>query len=406
MFCRAPAFRIQRRSFAASTLIHRAHYHGFVRAALPSGGAVRIPLSSPKVIGVAVSRGTRNYQEDGHSVCCLTMDAGELQTSLLKHHHLIWEPNTTERDLGSQVLYVGIYDGHGGAVVSDYLRRELQGLFESVDKSQIPEVYAWVKSIGGYFKRYQGGVLAKWATENSPISPPLDIESRATLAFLQADKDISMLKESSKQGSTASVALLHSLDNPSKAFFAAGQIALTVAHCGDTRILLCSTDGGQVCAMTEDHHAETRREAARLRRLGGTGLITDSFGEARWMGALANTRGLGDKKFKPFGVTPEPEVRTKLLKGRDWGYIVFVSDGITSVLSDEEIVDLARDASDPQQAASTILSFAEELGSEDNATVIVVPLAGWGRIHGPDKTKELRNYRRRQAEGSERQRRM
>lgn len=74
---------------------------------------------------------------------------------------------------------------HGGAVVSDHLRRELQGLFESVDKSQIPEVYKWVKSLGGYFKRYQGGVLGKWDKTSLISSPPLDLESRATLAFLQ-----------------------------------------------------------------------------------------------------------------------------------------------------------------------------------------------------------------------------
>ncbi|KAF8521514.1 phosphatase 2C-like domain-containing protein [Gautieria morchelliformis] len=406
MLCHAPtAFRIHVSSSA--TLIHsRARYHDFIRAALPTGGFVRIPLTSQKVIGIAVSRGVRSYQEDGHSVCCLAIEPDELQTSLKQHHGIDWNPDTLGRDLAGQVVFVGIYDGHGGAVVSDHLHRELQGLFESVDKSQVPGVNGWVKSLGGYFKRYQGGVLRKWDSHDLPSSPPLDLESRATLAFLQADRDISKLKESSKQGSTASVALFHSLDSPSAPFFAAEQVALTVAHCGDTRILLCSTDGGRVHAMTEDHHAETRGEAARLRRLGGTGLITDSFGEARWMGALANTRGLGDKKFKPFGVTPEPEVRTKLLKGREWAYTVSVSDGITSVLSDDEIVDLARSASDPQQAASDIMSFAEELGSEDNATVIVVPLAGWGHIHGPDKTKELREYRRRQAIGTERQRRM
>jgi len=38
--------------------------------------------------------------------------------------------------------------------------------------------------------------------------------------------------------------------------------------------------------------------------------------------------------------------------------------------------------------------------------VIVVPLAGWGKVTGPDKTKDLRDYRRVQAVGSERQRRM
>ncbi len=41
----------------------------------------------------------------------------------------------------------------------------------------------------------------------------------------------------------------------------------------------------------------------------------------------------------------------------------------------------------PGRAASDIVSFAEELGAQDNATVIIVPLAGWGKISGPDKTR-------------------
>ena len=76
---------------------------------------------------------------------------------------------------------------------------------------------------------------------------------------------------------------------------------------------------------------------------------------------------------------------------------MLVSDGISSELSDDEIVDLARGSPDPKTAAKRILAFSEELGGEDNATAVVVPLAGWGRIEGPDKTKELREYRRKQA---------
>jgi protein phosphatase PTC6 len=83
--------------------------------------------------------------------------------------------------------------------------------------------------------------------------------------------------------------------------------------------------------------------------------------------------------------------------GKDWAYLVFVSDGVSSVLSDGEVVDLARDAPDPRSAAERILEFVQELGGEDNATAIVVPLAGWGKIHGPDSTRELRDYRRIQA---------
>lgn len=125
------------------------------------------------------------------------------------------------------------------------------------------------------------------------------------------------------------------------------------------------------------------------------------------------------------GVTPEPDVRRRVLRStsydrilsrvlmaltyrldKDWAFLVFVSDGITSVAANDEIVDLARNAKDPRTAAQNILSYAEEMGSEDNATVMVVPLAGWGAVRGPDRTYERRVYRKKQAVGSERQRRM
>lgn len=83
--------------------------------------------------------------------------------------------------------------------------------------------------------------------------------------------------------------------------------------------------------------------------------------------------------------------------GTQWAYVVLVSDGVSSIVSDHEVVDLARDAPDPKTAAERILAFVEEMGGEDNATALVVPLAGWGKIQGPDRTKDLREYRRRQA---------
>lgn len=76
--------------------------------------------------------------------------------------------------------------------------------------------------------------------------------------------------------------------------------------------------------------------------------------------------------------------------------MVCVSDGISAHASDQEIVDLARGCPDPKRAAQNIVSYAEDMGSPDNLTAIVVPLAGWGKIRGPDLTKDLRNYRREQ----------
>lgn len=99
-----------------------------------------------------------------------------------------------------QAVFVGIYDGcviflnhkwrsltlysHGGSTVSQYLRQELHGLFESVDKRNIPELYLWIKEIGGYFKRFKGGALAPWIHE--PVNKDvLSLEARATQAFFE-----------------------------------------------------------------------------------------------------------------------------------------------------------------------------------------------------------------------------
>lgn len=139
---------------------------------------------------------------------------------------------------------------HGGQAISLFLHQHLHGLFESVDKSQIPELYAWMKELGGYFKRFRGGVLQPWIAQPA-CQNELDLEARATLAFLsvkisltfllsasspysdcQADRIVSEGHESKSCGATASVALLHSLDAPATPFFSAKQVALTVAHVG------------------------------------------------------------------------------------------------------------------------------------------------------------------------------
>lgn len=383
--------------------LHRG-YHDYIRFATP-GGSVRVPLSSPKVLGIVNSRGNRSHQEDYYAFATLSLPPHSLELDVAKHHQIHWNPDDVGDSYSRQVTFVGIYDGHGGSGVSQYLRQELHGMIESVDKHNIPELYAWIQDLGGYFKRFKGGALTPWihGTENTP---ELDLEARLTQAFFEIDRNISWDPMAKTSGATASVALLHALDAPAAPFWSAQQVALTVAHCGDTRVLLSATHAGQAYSMTSTHHADAPVESARLRRMMGSALITDSFGESRWMGALANTRGLGDLRFKRHGVTAEPDVRTKLLKAPEWACVILCSDGITSILSDQEIVDLTRNAPDPKTAASRILDFAQELGGDDNATAIVVPLAGWGKVGGPDRTKNLREYRRKQAEGSERQRRM
>lgn len=78
---------------------------------------------------------------------------------------------------------------HGGSTVSQYLRQELHGLFESVDKTHIPELYLWIKDQGGYFRRFHGGALAPWIHQSNG-TPPLDLEARATQAFFEVGETI------------------------------------------------------------------------------------------------------------------------------------------------------------------------------------------------------------------------
>jgi len=387
-------------------LCHRqALYHDYVRCAT-AGGTIRIPLSSPKVIGIANSRGERAYQEDFHSFATLSLNPEELRLTVSRHLGFDWDPESVGHPFSRQAVFVGIYDGHGGSTVSQYLRQELHGLLESADKSHIPEMYGYIKEFGGYFKRFNGGLLSPWINPFRDDGGEMDLHARATLTFFEVDRNLEAEAAAKTCGSTASIAILHSLDSPPTPFFSAQRMALTVAHVGDTRIILCSTDTGTAHPMTENHRAEGRVETVRLRRMMGTGVIADSFGDARWMGALENTRSLGDLKWKSWGVTAEPEVKTKLIESSQWAFMVLVSDGISSVVSDQEIVDLTRGATSPKHAANRILSFAEEMGSSDNLTAIVLPFAGWSHVSGPDQTKNLRAYRSGQMIGAERQKRM
>lgn len=74
-----------------------------------------------------------------------------------------------------------------------------------------------------------------------------------------------------------------------------------------------------------------------------------------------------------------------------------MTDGLTSLMSDQEIIDLARESIDPTRAAKSIVHFGEDLGAQDNCTCIVIPLAGWGKVGGKDTTEERREYRKKQA---------
>lgn len=130
--------------------------------------------------------------------------------------------------------------------------------------------------------------------------------------------------------------------------------------------------------------------------------MSDSFGEERF-GVLANTRAFGDSGQKRLGVTAEPEVTRRELKGAEWAFLVLCSDGVSGVLSDQEIVDIVKEAKTPEEGARAVVEFAEEVvgranGGGDNSTCMVVRLGGWEKREEGGKgsmgTRDLRKWRR------------
>ena len=98
---------------------------------------VRIPLKSAKHhFGVSVSRGSRPHNEDTFQagVVELPAFAKRAPASISKNPNAV---TSTEKDSGQnvhdgdpQVFYFGVFDGHGGAECSDYLREELHHYLE------------------------------------------------------------------------------------------------------------------------------------------------------------------------------------------------------------------------------------------------------------------------------------
>ncbi|TDZ28103.1 Protein phosphatase 2C-like protein 4 [Colletotrichum spinosum] len=205
-----------------------------------------------------------------------------------------------------------------------------------------------------------------------------------------------------KGGSTASVALI-STPTPAPFWHPNAQSTLVVAHVGDTRILLCQTTTGLAQPLTSDHHPTTPTESRRLRRYAPAGSMVsgDSFGEERIMG-LANSRSFGDMQSKRIGVSAEPEITRVEIGPAEYSFIVLMSDGISGTLSDQEIVDVIKEARTPEQGAKDVVDYATEVSHDgDNATCLVVRLGGWERRSeggvGSLGTKEIRDKRRAEA---------
>jgi protein phosphatase len=127
-----------------------------------------------------------------------------------------------------------------------------------------------------------------------------------------------------------------------------------LAHVGDSRVYLFRAD--ELRLLTNDHSWVNEQ-------LQNGALSPDQARHHPFRNVV--TRALGGR--------PDLVVEMQAYKMQAEDLLMVCSDGLTTMLTDEEIADVVRQAAgDPERAAESLVEEANEHGGEDNITVLVL----------------------------------
>eukprot|EP00095_Tigriopus_kingsejongensis_P010567 snap_masked-scaffold1889_size25432-processed-gene-0.2 protein:Tk10567 transcript:snap_masked-scaffold1889_size25432-processed-gene-0.2-mRNA-1 annotation:"protein phosphatase mitochondrial" len=236
-------------------------------------------------------------------------------------------------------LLLAVWDGHGGSDCSEFCTHQVAGqvvkYLDAAVESQKADLSLVLRQVVGDL---QNSYEKHWRMLNPGVGR--------------------------SPGTTATIALIRD------------GYELVLAQVGDSRAIL-SRDG-EVRTLTRDHCPSDPQEQSRIEKHGGS-VSYDTIGRYMVNHRLAMSRSIGDLDLKPFGVSAEPDlIRLNFKHGKD-SFLVLTTDGVNFVMSDEEVVDCVNQGATPQEGAKKLVDQALLYASEDNITVIVVPLGSWGK---------------------------
>lgn len=226
----------------------------------------------------------------------------------------------------------GIFDGHGGAEASDFVKKHLvQYLKFALEQNNLETL-----TDEGIFKALKS-------------------------CFQNLDTDYK-----NSDGTTATVAIIIN-----------GNI--WVANVGDSRTILTTKDG-KVIQASEDAKPNIERYRKKIEKLGGT--VTLDQLTYRVNGILAVARSVGDHEVKgPNGkcsISASPKITCFPLKDFSDGHLVLACDGLYDVAITNEvgaaINKMASNSLDVKDMAHRLVYHAISSGSKDNVSVMVVKL--------------------------------
>lgn len=412
----------------------------------------------PSVIGHCSNRINRRYNEDTYAINMLKLPSLSQELAMLR------EGTDQCSEWRKSVLNLSIFDGHGGQgrvskMLSEHLHTSIatasptqEQLFQLLEQYRNliggeywEELYAgreefytrFIKNCNTkqeqvLYKPENSGsrmIFDKWGNIIDKTSLLHEQERlRLYYTFLKFDLDrccgfaeanlpFSKRIEAYSGGSTASSIFISSYEEQrsfDESFFVspAGLLKLVVTQVGDTKIILCDQNG-IAHSLTKAHHASSLRESNRLHS--NAAMQKDSFGDTRFLNNFANTRSFGDLVAKPEGLTSEPDIysyligdtldlphseRSKLQFGGDECFICLITDGVSDLMSDQELADLITSTVNlrglkvgtPQYVAEEVIKYIMAIGGRhaDNATCLILRLPNWGNWPNLDRTGAAR----------------
>ena len=132
---------------------------------------------------------------------------------------------------------------------------------------------------------------------------------------------------------------------------------VSIGHVGDSRAYRLRDD--KLEQLTKDHSL-----VAELER---TGQISPEAAEHHPQRSII-TRALGPE--------PDVEVDTYTISGRDGDVYLLCSDGLTGMVSDDEVSAILRGGESLVEAAEALVRAANQSGGKDNITVVLFRLGG------------------------------
>jgi PPM family protein phosphatase len=145
---------------------------------------------------------------------------------------------------------------------------------------------------------------------------------------------------------------------------------VSLGHVGDSRAYRMRD--GELEQLTKDHSL-----VAELER---SGQITAEAAEHHPQRSII-TRALGPE--------PDVEVDTYTLTGKPGDLFLLCSDGLTSMISDDEMGSILRSADSLDGAADALVRAANQSGGKDNITVVLFRLGAAGDGGGPGEDETI-----------------